>query len=222
MGAYATAFPGGVPIDEENAAALAQTYGIPVGVACRARRRVDDRGRGPGAARGPLFERRQLPRRPAGPGLRARRARTGCRSASTRTSSCRARCSRTPARSVVLLPACTRYEQRGGGTETTTERRIIFSPEIPGPRIGEARSEWEIFADLGRRVRPDRAHLLEWPDADAIRDEIAARRAAVRRGRAPRQARRPGPVGRDPPLRRRPVRDARRQGPVHRRRADLA
>jgi anaerobic selenocysteine-containing dehydrogenase len=73
----------------------------------------------------------------------------------------------------VLLPACTRYEQPGGGTETTTERRILFSPEIPGPRIGEARSEWEIFADLGRRARPDRAHLLEFADADAVRDEIA-------------------------------------------------
>src|SRR4029079_15588585 len=33
---------------------------------------------------------------------------------------------------VVLLPAATRYESPGGGTETSTERRIIFSPEIPG------------------------------------------------------------------------------------------
>ena len=43
---------------------------------------------------------------------------------------------------VIILPAATRYEQEGGGTETTTERRIIFSPEIPGHRVGEARSEW--------------------------------------------------------------------------------
>jgi predicted molibdopterin-dependent oxidoreductase YjgC len=78
-----------------------------------------------------------------------------------------------PGEVIVLLPACTRYEQPGGGTETTTERRVLFSPEIPGPRIGEARSEWEIFADLGRRVRPDRAHLLDFADADAVRDEIA-------------------------------------------------
>ena len=74
---------------------------------------------------------------------------------------------------VVLLPACTRYEQRGGGTETTTERRIAFSPEIEGPRIGEARPEWEIFLDLARRVAPERAHLIEFEDADAIREEIA-------------------------------------------------
>ncbi|HEX8036338.1 MAG TPA: molybdopterin-dependent oxidoreductase, partial [Ktedonobacterales bacterium] len=50
-----------------------------------------------------------------------------------------------PADTVVLLPARTRYEQPGGGTETSTERRIIFSPEVPGPRPGEARCEWEIF-----------------------------------------------------------------------------
>src|SRR5690606_29952873 len=29
---------------------------------------------------------------------------------------------------VLLLPAATRYESTGGGTETSTERRIIFSP----------------------------------------------------------------------------------------------
>ncbi|MBZ0254188.1 MAG: molybdopterin-dependent oxidoreductase, partial [Candidatus Methylomirabilis sp.] len=45
-----------------------------------------------------------------------------------------------PAETVLLLPAMTRYEQPGGGTETSTERRIYFSPEIPGRRIGEARA----------------------------------------------------------------------------------
>jgi hypothetical protein len=44
-----------------------------------------------------------------------------------------------PAETVVLLPAESRYEMAGGVTETTTERRVIFSPEIEGPRIGEAR-----------------------------------------------------------------------------------
>ncbi|MEO7076005.1 MAG: molybdopterin-dependent oxidoreductase, partial [Ktedonobacterales bacterium] len=78
-----------------------------------------------------------------------------------------------PADTVVLLPAQTRYEQRGGGTETSTERRIIFSPTIPGPRIGEARSEWEIFQDLAARVHPEYAEKLHFADAQAIRDEIA-------------------------------------------------
>src|SRR6185312_11426472 len=35
-----------------------------------------------------------------------------------------------PAETVVLLPTRTRYEQRGGGTETSTERRIIYSPRF--------------------------------------------------------------------------------------------
>ena len=78
-----------------------------------------------------------------------------------------------PGEDVVLLPAATRYEQRDGGTETTTERRIIFSPEIPGSRPGEVRSEWEIFVDLARHVDPERAHLVTFDSGQAIRDEIA-------------------------------------------------
>jgi anaerobic selenocysteine-containing dehydrogenase len=74
---------------------------------------------------------------------------------------------------VVLLPAMTRYEQPGGGTETTTERRVLFSPEIPGPRVGEARAEWEIFVDLARRVDPQNARMVTFSTAQQIRDEIA-------------------------------------------------
>src|SRR3712207_2751896 len=78
-----------------------------------------------------------------------------------------------PAGEVLLLPVATRYEQEGGGTETTTERRIIFSPEIPGHRVGEARSEWRIFAELAARVRPDLAHAFAWRTNQALRAEIA-------------------------------------------------
>lgn len=78
-----------------------------------------------------------------------------------------------PADTVVLLPAQTRYEQRGGGTETTTERRILFSPEIPGRRIGESLPEWEILMRIAERVRPDLAHLIHFEDATAIRKDIA-------------------------------------------------
>jgi predicted molibdopterin-dependent oxidoreductase YjgC len=74
---------------------------------------------------------------------------------------------------VVLLPAATRYEQRDGGTETTTERRIAYSPEVAARPVGEARSEWEIFVDLARRVDPDRSHLVDFESGQAIRDEIA-------------------------------------------------
>jgi molybdopterin-dependent oxidoreductase alpha subunit len=72
---------------------------------------------------------------------------------------------------VVLLPAATRYEQEGGGTSTTTERQIAFSPQIAGP-VGEARSEWRIFADLAARVRPDLADRFEWQSNRGLRAEI--------------------------------------------------
>ncbi|MGQ0796441.1 MAG: FdhF/YdeP family oxidoreductase [Methanobacteriota archaeon] len=78
-----------------------------------------------------------------------------------------------PADVVLLLPAQTRYEQRGGGTETSTERRIYFSPEIPGRRIGEARCEWEVLMDLAMRARPEARQVIHFEDADAIRAEIA-------------------------------------------------
>ena len=55
---------------------------------------------------------------------------------------------------VILLPAATRYEQEGGGTSTTTERQIAFSPQVADP--------------LGRR--PQRvAHLRRARGAGAAR-----------------------------------------------------
>ena len=74
---------------------------------------------------------------------------------------------------VLLLPAVTRYESPGGGTETSTERRIIFSPEIPGRRIGSARPEWWVFGEVMARLRPEQAHVIRFSDAAAIRQEIA-------------------------------------------------
>jgi predicted molibdopterin-dependent oxidoreductase YjgC len=73
---------------------------------------------------------------------------------------------------VLLLPAVTRYESPGGGTETSTERRIIFSPEIPGRRIGTAKPEWWVFRELMRRVSPERHDLIGLEDAAGIRREI--------------------------------------------------
>jgi molybdopterin-dependent oxidoreductase alpha subunit len=74
---------------------------------------------------------------------------------------------------VLLLPAQTRYEQAGGGTETSTERRILFSPEIPGRRIGESKAEWEIPMLIAERAKPGSADLIHFEDAQAIRSEIA-------------------------------------------------
>jgi molybdopterin-dependent oxidoreductase alpha subunit len=74
---------------------------------------------------------------------------------------------------VVLLPAATRYESKGGGTETSTERRIIFSPEIPGRRIGSARPEWQVFSEAMVRAWPEHGDKIQFSSADAIRAEIA-------------------------------------------------
>jgi len=74
---------------------------------------------------------------------------------------------------VLLLPATTRYEVAGGGSETTTERRVIFSPEIPGRRVPEARDEWRVLVDLAARARPDRSEQCRFEDTREIRREIA-------------------------------------------------
>ncbi|MFI6476845.1 FdhF/YdeP family oxidoreductase [Nonomuraea sp. NPDC050663] len=71
---------------------------------------------------------------------------------------------------VLLLPAQTRYEMVGGVTETSTERRVIFSPEIEGPRVGEAWPEWKIFTELASLVRPDAD--LRYTGTPQIRDDI--------------------------------------------------
>jgi predicted molibdopterin-dependent oxidoreductase YjgC len=78
-----------------------------------------------------------------------------------------------PADTVLVLPAATRYETPGGVTETTTERRIVFSPEIAGRRIDGARPEWEVFRDVFRRVRPERAGALAFETTAEVRAEIA-------------------------------------------------
>lgn len=76
---------------------------------------------------------------------------------------------------VIVLPAKTRYEQEGGGTSTSTERMVYFSPEITGNKnmIEEARAEWKIYLDLAKRVKPETAQLVDFADGQAIREEIA-------------------------------------------------
>jgi anaerobic selenocysteine-containing dehydrogenase len=171
MGAYATTFPGGEPITPATAAALSEAWGFPV-PAVRGRSAtelIEAAGRGEvdvlWSSGGNFLEtlpdpaavRRALERVP----LRVHVDIV----ASTQML--------VDGEAVLLLPAMTRYEQPGGGTETTTERRIVFSPEIPGPRVGTARPEWDILLELARRVDPARAHLLGCADAQAIREEIA-------------------------------------------------
>jgi predicted molibdopterin-dependent oxidoreductase YjgC len=74
---------------------------------------------------------------------------------------------------VIVLPAQTRYEQRSGGTITSSERRILFSPEIPGHRVGEALPQWEIPALIGRKAMSNGELLFPFKDSQSIREEMA-------------------------------------------------
>jgi molybdopterin-dependent oxidoreductase alpha subunit len=78
-----------------------------------------------------------------------------------------------PRDTLLLFPATTRYESPGGGTETSTERRIIYSPEVAGRRIGSAKAEWEVFGEVAARVRPELAAAVRFASSQAIRDEIS-------------------------------------------------
>jgi molybdopterin-dependent oxidoreductase alpha subunit len=78
-----------------------------------------------------------------------------------------------PGESVLVLPGQTRYEQAGGGTITNTERRVRYSPEIQGPRIGESRSEWQIMVDLAQQILAEnKKQHLAFKNAQEIREEI--------------------------------------------------
>jgi molybdopterin-dependent oxidoreductase alpha subunit len=172
MGAYATCFPGGVAIDARSAAALEASYGFPIDdrpgltaeemVAAARRGELDVLW----SSGGNFLE--VLPD-PDTVSEALRRVPVRVHQDIVVSS----QMLEDPADTVVLLPAATRYEQHGGGTETTTERRIAYSPELSGHQVGEARSEWEIFRDVARRVAPSRAHLVDFASGDEIRAEIA-------------------------------------------------
>ncbi|HUS18545.1 MAG TPA: FdhF/YdeP family oxidoreductase, partial [Terriglobales bacterium] len=72
---------------------------------------------------------------------------------------------------LILLPAQTRYES--GGTSTSTERRVRYSPKISGPQIGEARPEWEIPCLIGKALLPQHASQFDYRSEADVRQEIA-------------------------------------------------
>ena len=172
MGCYATAFPGGLPINAENAAALERAVGIRGAVDSRARRVGDGRGRAARRHRGAVVERRQLPRRAArarrrpAPRWRARRC------ACTRTSCSASQMLVEAGDTVVLLPAATRYEQDG--------RRHVDHDRAAGrvrsrARGASGRRGAQRVPDLPRR-RPARRSRA----GGAARLCIGARRSATR------------------------------------------
>jgi molybdopterin-dependent oxidoreductase alpha subunit len=74
---------------------------------------------------------------------------------------------------VLILPAKTRYEQKGGGIVTTNERKICFTPEIPGHSIGESLPAWQIPTTIARGSMPNGDLLFPFNDAQSIREEMA-------------------------------------------------
>lgn len=172
MGAYATALPGGTPLGPESAAALSELYGFPVPdrPGLTTPRMLDAAREGEIdvlLAVGGNF--REVMPNPAG--VDDALARIPLRVHLDIVPSSQMLID--PGETVLLLPATTRYEMPGGVTETSTERRIMFSPEIPGPRIDEARPEWTVLAELAARARPERAEAVRFAGTPAIREEIA-------------------------------------------------
>jgi molybdopterin-dependent oxidoreductase alpha subunit len=172
MGAYATAFPGGLPINEENAARFSKLWGFPV-------------AKQPGLTTPEMLDlalQRDLEVlwSMGGDFLEVmpdpELVRSALKTIPLRVHQDIVISSQMlvePDDTVVLLPSSTRYEIPGGVTETSTERRVVFSPEIPGPRIDEARPEWEVFLEVARRARTEFADKLHFAGTEAIREEIA-------------------------------------------------
>ena len=171
MGAYASVFPGGGPINPQTAEALSRLWGfeVPSKPGMTAPEMIDAAFEGKldvlVSVGGNFLE--VLPE-PAY--VRAALARVPVRVHMDVVLSSQMLLD---GDTVILLPAATRYEVPGGITETSTERRVIFSPEIPGPRAGEARSEWEVLLEIAQRVRPHLAAQLHFEGTPAIRAEIA-------------------------------------------------
>jgi molybdopterin-dependent oxidoreductase alpha subunit len=171
-GSVPNTFPGGFPVNEENARRFGELWGAPVPSTpgLSAPEMLDAAGRGTldllWCAGGNFLDTLPEPER-----MHAALARIPIRVHQDLflNSSMFVE----PRECVLLLPGRTRYEQSGGGTLTSTERRIRFSPEIPGPRIGEAMSEWEIFMRAGQAaLPPEKRHLLYFDSADALRAEM--------------------------------------------------
>jgi molybdopterin-dependent oxidoreductase alpha subunit len=172
MGAYATAFPGGKTVNAENAAELSQLYGfdIPATPGLTTPQMVDAAHEGSMdvlyAVGGNFREAMPNPQ-----GVDEALANIPLRVHMDIVLSSQMFIE--PKETVLLLPAMTRYEIPGGVTETSTERRIIFSPEIQGPRIAEARPEWEVLTELAAKVRPELADKIHFANTDVVRAEIA-------------------------------------------------
>ena len=161
MGAYATALPGGVPINALNVEALSALYGfdVPAHVGMTTPEMLDAATSGTIdvlIAVGGNFREVMPDPQQTGKGIENIPLRVHM------DITLSSQMLLDPADTVLLLPALTRYEIDGGVTETSTERRIIYSPRIKGKRPAEARSEWEVFGEIAARVKPELASKVRF------------------------------------------------------------
>ena len=171
MGAYATVFPGGKPINAENATKLSKQYGftVPEAIGLTTTEMVEAGARGQldvlyclgGNFLRTLPDPHYVAEAMANVPLRVHQDIILTDQMFLE-----------PREDVILLPAKTRYEQDDGGTETITERRIVFSPQIPR-QMGEAKAEWKILRELAAATYREKAGLLACETGAAMREEIA-------------------------------------------------
>ena len=173
MGCYATALPGGLPVNPENAKRFSELWGfeVPTAPGLTAPEMLDAAHEGRldvlFSSGGNFLDVLPDPER-----VREALERTPLRVHMDIVVSSQMLAA--PGEEVLLLPAATRYEIPGGITETTTERRVVLSPEVEGPGIAEARAEWEVMLELAARVRPELAEQLACSGTAELRREIAA------------------------------------------------
>jgi hypothetical protein len=194
MGCYATAFPGGAAVDAESARKLGSLWGfdVPAEPGLTTVEALDEalEGRIDGfyCIGGNFLETLPDPAR-----IERALARIPLRVHSDIVVTSQMLVD--PQETVYLLPARTRYEQRGGGTETTTERRVVYSPFIPRSR--DRRGEERVGDAPRLRPRREAGRLRQghFENAEEIRSR-SSRRCPLPRDRRPREAGRPVPVGR--------------------------
>ncbi len=173
MGCYATSFPGGVEIAPDSAAALGEQWGfeVPSTPGLTAPQMLEAAGRGEldllFSVGGNFLEVLPEPDR-----VRAALTRVPLRVHMDLVASSQMLVAPGPDAEVLLLPATTRYEVPGGVTQTSTERRVILSPEVRGPRVAAARPEWQVLSEIAGRANPARAEALRFEGTAAIRAEI--------------------------------------------------
>ena len=154
MGAYATAFPGGLAVDERARGALWPSAGASPCPTTPGLHRDRRWSRPPSRASSTCCGRRAATSSTCCP------TRTACgrrwpasRCASTRTSCVTTQMLVDGRR---RAPAAGGHPLRAGGRRHRDHHRAphrLLAPRSPG-RVGEARSEWRLFADVAARVQP--------------------------------------------------------------------